>query len=145
MTDSFTSIGSRREKNIMGLSSAWGGDRDDKSMSATDPRHAYGSMHVMQSGSHVEIDSFIRSTIQVTKKSSNTEICFFFFFFFFKEMLPSASALDWLFLNVQSIGWMTHLLVVSEASSKYWRSYLISTAVRLMDFWVPEDGSVPAG
>ncbi|KAH9569845.1 hypothetical protein CY35_02G011200 [Sphagnum magellanicum] len=48
----------------MGLSSAWGGDRDGKSMSATDPRHAYGSPHVMQSGSHVEIDSFIRSTIQ---------------------------------------------------------------------------------
>jgi hypothetical protein len=141
VTDSFTSIGSRGEKNIMGLSSAWGGDRDDKSMSATDPRHAYGSMHVMQSGSHVEIDSFIRSTIQVTKKSANTEICFFFFFF----MLPSASALDWLFLYVQSIGRMTRLLVVSEASSKYWRSYLISTAVRLMDFWVSEDGSVPAG
>jgi hypothetical protein len=140
VTDSFTSIGSRREKNIMGLSSAWGGDRDDKSMSATDPRHAYGSMHVMQSGSHVEIDSFIRSTIQVTKKSANTEICFFFF----KEMLPSASALDWFFLCVQSIGRMTHLLVVS-VSSKYWRSSLISTAVRLMDFWVSEDGSVPAG
>lgn len=60
-------------------------------------------------------------------------------------MLPSASALDWLFLYVQSIGRMTHLLVVSEASSKYWRSSLISTAVRLMDFWVSEDGSVPAG
>jgi hypothetical protein len=83
VTDSFTSIGSRREKNIMGLSSAWGGDRDDKSMSATDPRHAYGSMHVMQSGSHVEIDSFIRSTIQVTKNlqtqksaSSSSKKCF---------------------------------------------------------------------
>jgi hypothetical protein len=143
VTDPFTSIVSRREKNIMGLSSAWGGDRDDKSMSATDPRHAYGSMHVMKSGSHAEIDSFIRSTIQVTKKSANTEICFFFFFF--KEMLPSASALDWLFLYVQSIGRMTHLLVVSETSGKYWRSSLISTAVRLMDFWVSEDGSVPAG
>jgi hypothetical protein len=75
----------------------WGVDRDDKLMSATDARHAYGSMQIMQSGSHVEIDSFIRSTIQVIKKS-DTEV--------FKLSIQRYGSQDWSpdFLSLESVG-----------------------------------------
>lgn len=75
----------------------WGVDRDDKLMSATDARHAYGSMQIMRSGSHVEIDSFIRSTIQVIKKS-DTEV--------FKLSIQSYGSQDYSpdFLSLESVG-----------------------------------------